>query len=368
MRQSIPERLYTSVDLIEGFNPFDDLGFTLTRDFATFRKFALDGGPVPHSIEVRTAQADHDASIADALRRFLDEVRRPLVGFMGGHAAKRNGQAFADIAHLARELAEAGYLIVTGGGPGVMEAAHVGVAFSKSDPGDLDRAIEALAKCPDYGNLDDLFEKDGTVKKEKRGELIKARDWLQTALEVRSRAPAILPLSIAVPTWLYGAEPTMPFATHYAKYFQNSLREEALVNNSRAGIIYGQGGGGTIREIFQDVERNYYAKNADDFTPMVFYDKGGYWRNAATYEGTAVKSFGIKLDEVIPEILKFGICSIVRPDEAGLKLFRDKIVFSEDVGVIKDVLARHSEKAQRNLDFALLAQPMRVSGLRMNRA
>jgi hypothetical protein len=54
----------------------------------------------------------------------------------------------------------------------------------------------------------------------------------------------------------------MPFATHYAKYYQNSIREEALVNNSRAGIIYGRGGGGTMREVFQDVERNYYATAA----------------------------------------------------------------------------------------------------------
>jgi predicted Rossmann-fold nucleotide-binding protein len=367
MHRAIPDRLYTASDLIDGFNPFDDLGFTLTRDFATFRQFAIDGGPVPPSLEVRTAQADHDAAIADALRRFLDEVRRPLVGIMGGHAAKRNGQAFADIARLAFELVQEGYLIVTGGGPGVMEAAHVGVAFSKNDAGDLDKALAKLAKCPDYGNLDDLFEPDGTVKNSKRPELIKARNWLQTALEVRSTAPPIMPLSVAIPTWLYGAEPTMPFATHYAKYFQNSLREEALVNNSRAGIVYGQGGGGTMREVFQDVERNYYAKCAKDFTPMIFYDKGGYWRTAATYEGTKVTTFGIKLNESIPTILKFGICARLNLDDAGLKTFLDKIVFSEDLAVIKNVLKNNSETAQRNLNYALEAQPLKIASLRMNR-
>ena len=56
-------------------------------------------------------------------------------------------------------------------------------------------------------------------------------------------APEDVPASLAIPTWLYGAEPTMPFATHYGKYFQNSIREEALISNSRAGIIYGQGAG-----------------------------------------------------------------------------------------------------------------------------
>jgi hypothetical protein len=249
MRPTIPQRLYKSTDLIDGFNPFDDLGFTLTADFACYRQFVLDGGPIPPSLEVRTAQADHDAAIADSLRRLLQDVGRSLVGFMGGHAAKRGGTAFADIAYLARELAAAGYLIVTGGGPGIMEAAHLGVAFSRNDAADLDKALGKLAKYPSYGDLDDLMEKDGTIKKTKKADVIKARDWLEAALEVRSYAPQILPISVAIPTWLYGAEPTMTFATHYAKYYQNSLREEALVNNSRAGIIYGQGGGGTMREV-----------------------------------------------------------------------------------------------------------------------
>jgi predicted Rossmann-fold nucleotide-binding protein len=367
MRQVIPQRLYTASDLIEGFNPFDDLGFTLTRDFAAFRQFVIDGGPVPPSLEVRTTQADHDSAIADALRRFLQEVRRPLVGIMGGHAAKRNSPAFADIAHLAFELVQDGYLIVTGGGPGVMEAAHVGVAFSKNSAGELDKALGRLAKYPDYGSLDDLFEPDGTVKESKRPDLILARDWLQAALDVRSSAPPILPLSLAIPTWLYGAEPTTPFATHYAKYFQNSLREEALVNNSQAGIIYGQGGGGTMREVFQGVERNYYAKSAQDFTPMIFYDKGGYWRTAATYEGNTVKTFGIRLDDAIPTILKFGLCARLNLDDAGLKHFLDKIVFSEDLAAIRNVLKNNSATAQRNLSYALQAQPAKIGSLRMNR-
>jgi len=59
--------------------------------------------------------------------------------------------------------------------------------------------------------------------------------------------------SSAVCRDVFPAIATMPFATHYAKYYQNGLREEAF-NNSRTGIIYAQGGGGTMREVFQDVE------------------------------------------------------------------------------------------------------------------
>lgn len=367
MRLKSAEGLYTSAQLLEGFNPFDRLGFTLTRDFAVFRQFSKDGGPVPASIEIRKAQADHDTDLADALKRFLGEVRRPLLGIMGGHAAKRGGQAFADIAHLARTLSEEGYLIVTGGGPGIMEAAHLGVAFSKNDASDLEKALAKLGKYPSYGNLDGLFDHDGTVKREKIADVEKARDWLQSALEVRSYAPPILPLSVAIPTWLYGAEPTMPFASHYAKYFQNSLREEALVNNSRAGIIYGQGGGGTMREVFQDVERNYYAGSAKEFTPMIFFDKSGYWKTEAAYEGTALKTPGIKLDVLIPSILKFGICQRLHLDDAGLKQFTDKVLFSDDVNVIRTVLALNADTAKENMSFALQAQPSKVPSFRMNR-
>lgn len=61
----------------------------------------------------------------------------------------------------------------------------------------------------------------------------------------------------------------------YAKYFQNSIREEALVAKARTGIIYARGGGGTLREIFQDVEENYYEEETSKFTPMIFFDPVG---------------------------------------------------------------------------------------------
>ncbi|XUM24088.1 hypothetical protein ACRAVF_13175 [Bradyrhizobium oligotrophicum S58] len=271
MPDALPRQLYTADDLLGGFNPWDQMGYTLSRDFAIYREFVGNGGPLPASLAVRAAQAEHDAAIADALRLFLKTVQRPLVGIMGGHGVGRDHATYKAIAHLARELARARFLLVTGGGPGVMEAAHLGVAFSSFESiGPLDEAISALAAEPKAPSLDDLFEKDWTIKEARLSAIEDARRWLKVALEVRAKAPAILPVSLAVPTWLYGAEPTMPFATHYAKYFQNSLREEALVNNSRAGIIYGRGGGGTLREIFQDVERNYYAKTLDEVTPMIF--------------------------------------------------------------------------------------------------
>ena len=49
-----------------------------------------------------------------------------------------------------------------------------------------------------------------------------------TALAVRDRCPGGRQ-SLGVPTWFYGHEPTNLFATHVAKYFANSIREDGLL-------------------------------------------------------------------------------------------------------------------------------------------
>ena len=317
MTATIPQQLYRSEDLLAGFNSWDKMGYALSRDFAIYREFTANGGPVPASLAVRMAQAEHDAAITEALRVFLRTVQRPLVGVMGGHSLKRNHPSYAAIAYLARDLAREHFLLVTGGGPGVMEAAHVGVAFSSKDTPDdaLGKAIAMLGAVPKAPELDDLFAEDWTIRPGKLNAIELARDWLKVALDVRAMAPAILPVSLAIPTWLYGAEPTMPFATHYAKYFQNSLREEALVNNSRAGIIYGRGGGGTLREVFQDVERNFYAKKLADVTPMIFLDGDDFWRTSPIMGEVGATRPGINLQPAIREILTFGLVSDERPKD-----------------------------------------------------
>ena len=53
-----------------------------------------------------------------------------IVGIMGGHSLLRTDRAYIAVARLALTLTQRGFLVVTGGGPGAMEAAHLGAAFS----------------------------------------------------------------------------------------------------------------------------------------------------------------------------------------------------------------------------------------------
>jgi predicted Rossmann-fold nucleotide-binding protein len=71
-----------------------------------------------------------------------------------------------------------------------------------------------------------------------------------------------------VPTWRYGNEPSTSFATHIAKYFQNSIREDGLLAIAQQGIVFSKGKAGTMQEIFQNGAQNFYRMHGF-FSPMV---------------------------------------------------------------------------------------------------
>ncbi len=84
-------------------------------------------------------------------------------------------------------------------------------------------------------------------------------------------------VSVGIPTWLYGHEPATPFATEHAKYFENSIREEGLLTLAIYGAIYAPGSSGTLQEIFEDANQNFYVPPNEGMSPMVFLDIDGYW-------------------------------------------------------------------------------------------
>jgi predicted Rossmann-fold nucleotide-binding protein len=251
--------------LYEGFTPEAPHGFASSFDYRVYRHF-VDRSPDEEVEDFRAMmRALHDHSISDAASAFLRGRR--CAAIMGGHKMRRDGADYRRVARLGAALRSVGFLVATGGGPGAMEAGHLG-ALS----GDWERIVDRLAAAPALpDNLLEINHPDPAVSRAKLAEL---QAWFAPAYWARLRVddPGE---SIAVPTWHYGHEPTTVFASHIAKYFQNSIREDGLLAIAHYGIVYTPGRAGTLQEIFQDAAQNYY-KTVHIASPMVFLGRT-YW-------------------------------------------------------------------------------------------
>jgi predicted Rossmann-fold nucleotide-binding protein len=269
--QPIRSRLYTWQELLGGLDERDPRSIEQTTDFATYRFFVAKGGAAPASPFVSMMEALHDNSISQARGALLEGAR--VAGIMGGHRLSRTSPVYRDVARMARALARAGVLVTTGGGPGAMEAAHLGAALVDEPDDALDEALATLAAAPTLPHhLGELVRPDGSVDPALRAVVHR---WWVTALKVLRgvRRPG---RSLGVPTWHYGHEPFTPFASHIAKYFQNAVREDGLLAIAIQGVIYVEGSAGTVQEIFQDATQNKYLSYGV-FSPMVLYGTR-HWR------------------------------------------------------------------------------------------
>jgi predicted Rossmann-fold nucleotide-binding protein len=228
--------LYQPHELYDGL---DEHGYEATADARAYH-WARDGS-LEHDAFVTLLRAIHDDSITDALDEFIGGM--PTVGVMGGHALERGSERFAGAALLGHRLASAGLAVVTGGGPGAMEAANLG-AFSP-DEASLWSAVDRLAAVPSF--LPDVGA------------------WARVALAVHDdllEIPVTDPRvrSIGIPTWFYGHEPPNVFCNGIGKYFSNALREDGLLARSTAGLVVLEGAAGTVQEIFQAATPLYYSR------------------------------------------------------------------------------------------------------------
>lgn len=209
------------------------------------------------SLDWTLAAALHDHSITDALDEATADVDRArVIGVMGGHALTRTDPEYRDAVLLGQQLTAAGKMILTGGGPGAMEAANLG-AYLSHHPEAIDEALKIISVVPSFAES--------------------IEDWAQVAFSVREKWPHNGEgHSIGIPTWFYGHEPTNVFATELAKYFTNALREDTLLNRCGGGIVYLPGAAGTVQEIFQAVTDNYYAADPSSISPMILVGRT-YW-------------------------------------------------------------------------------------------
>jgi predicted Rossmann-fold nucleotide-binding protein len=237
--------LYSPGELYAGLED----GYRHTLDARIWRWWRYIGHH--RSLTSELAMTLHDHAIIESLD---DLALAGAVGVMGGHRLTRDDPGYAEAAALGRRLALAGRTVLTGGGPGAMEAVNLGAALTGSRA-DLDAAVTLLAATPEFG--------DGVG------------EWAGAGFEVRRRWE-FAGASYGVPTWLYGHEPPNVFAAGIAKLFSNALREDVLLRLAAGGLVCLPGAAGTVQEIFQAVTR-YYADPDQPVPPLVLVGRD-HWR------------------------------------------------------------------------------------------
>jgi predicted Rossmann-fold nucleotide-binding protein len=246
--------LYTWQELMAGYS-FED-GQDHSYDKGIHDHFIDTGREAPDILEA-LARRIHDHAIDDALLEFIEAKK--VVAVCGGHGTPRTDPFYKKVARLSRFLAKEGYLVAGGGGPGIMEACNLGAYFSNYSQTQLDRAIAVLAKSPRYSDP---------------GHAPRAREVILNYPDGGD--------SLAIPTWFYGHEPSNLFASHIAKYFSNSIREDGLLALAKHGIVFAPGSAGTTQEIFMDAVQNHYGTFGST-SPMVFLGTERYSRETSIY-------------------------------------------------------------------------------------
>lgn len=245
--------LYTPESIYEGYRIGQPDSYTRCFDGIVYREYLKEGKQATN-IKATLARTLHDHSISNALHQFLSNYKeKTIVGVMGGHGMKRTEPQYEQVVRTSKRLTELGSLMISGGGPGAMEATHLGAWMAGRTEEELQQSLALLRTAPCFSDA----------------------EWLDTAMQVRQQFPQKDYHSLGIPTWLYGHEPSTPFATDIAKYYDNSIREDGILTIARGGIIYTPGSAGTLQEIFQEAVQNHYLSFGYS-SPMCFLGKH-YW-------------------------------------------------------------------------------------------
>jgi predicted Rossmann-fold nucleotide-binding protein len=246
--------LYSQAELTEAIGT-ESVGSATSRDESIYHEYEAQTR-FPSDVEIAAARAQHDNSIDDALFEAIEEWKATcpsskqcigVVGIMGGASRKRGDEDYREAARTAFLLSKAGFLVASGGGPGIMEAANLGAMLATQD--DIGKIDEEIAKLDDETDY-------------------KKPEYVALGREVWERYKSTAGRSLSIPTWFYGHEPTNSFGTDVAKYFSNGIREDRLLQIADRGVVFVRGSAGTRQEIFMDGAQNHYS-TFGECSPMV---------------------------------------------------------------------------------------------------
>ena len=245
-----PQGLYTASSLYERLLNDDSVPIGECYDQKVYEYYLSMGKRATLEREM-LGRSLHDYAIGKALDKYLAQYALlQVVGLLGLHGMLRTESTYREIFLMSKELTERFSLMVTGGGPGAMEATHLGAWMAGRTLEEVDEALEMLKVAPSFRD----------------------EEWLRTAFQVMRRFPQNIFRSLGLPTWLYGHEPSTPFATDIAKFFDNSIREDSILTIAFGGIVFTPGSAGTMQEVFQEAVQNHYL-SFGLASPMIFFGR-----------------------------------------------------------------------------------------------
>ena len=120
------EHLYSATDLYRGYRMDKPETFKDSYDQQVY-KYYINKGKTTTDIKETLGRTLHDHSMTNAMNDFLSHFdEKQVVGIMGGHGLLRTEDSYRQVVLVSKKLTESGCLMVSGGGPGAMEATHLG--------------------------------------------------------------------------------------------------------------------------------------------------------------------------------------------------------------------------------------------------
>lgn len=287
-----PQEMYSASQLYAGLDLSEPATFTQCYDQQVYNHFLSQGKVTDNPLEA-LARNLHDFCIMQSAKRMLARYDKcKVVAVMGGNAMRRDEMAYEKIARISKGLTEQGSLMVSGGGSGAMEATGFGAWMAGRGEDEFAEALSRLKAVPAQEDV----------------------DYLQVSFSIIRDYPQTQYSNLSIPTWLYGHEWTSPFATHIAKLFENSVREDTLLTVAYGGIIYAPGRAGTIQEVFQEAVQNHYL-TFGFASPMVFLDTE-FWSKTTPF-------YPLLVDLLEKGIYKNLLLSLTDDVEEVIRIIRD---------------------------------------------